>query len=294
MRCFFVCKNGNQTSTIKDNFIRLHLKSIAMKLSKFIILILFTSVSILKVNAQKKQAIKITYVNTNFVDLTATSTDDLYLLLDNLKSVYIKGKYTFKKAKSISEEAIFSMPTSSKADFIYITDIDKNEMISKENTIDEIFFIKEPIVIQKWELIDEFKTLNDIKLQKAITTFRGRNYIAWCDLNTPISQGPWKFNNLPGLAYEISDDALDFHFEWQLIKISEPKEYDFSSYDFSKEKFITQQDFIKTLNFFYKTNEDISLARVLESLDVEVIGNTTHKKINYRIRQKEKIYEWEE
>lgn len=90
------------------------------------------------------------------------------------------------------------------------------------------------------------------------------------------------------MAYEIFDDALDFHFEWQLIKVTEPKEYDFSSYDFSKEKFISQQDFIKTLNFFYKTNEDISLARVLESLDVEVIGNTTHKKINYRIRQKEK------
>lgn len=94
-------------------------------------------------------------------------------------------------------------------------------------------------------MIDQFKSVNDVKLQKATTTFRGRNYTAWCDLNTPISQGPWKFNNLPGLVYEISDDALDFNYEWHLIKVSEAKEYDFSSYDFSKEKTISQQEYIK-------------------------------------------------
>lgn len=265
-----------------------------MKLSKLIILIIFTTVSILKTDAQKKEAIKITYQITNFVDLTVTGTSDLYILTDNTISYNVIGKFSYQKSRHIPDGAIYKLPNSHNINNIYITDINKNELISKENTIDEFFFMKEPIALQKWELIDEYKTLNNVSLQKATTSFRGRNYTAWCDLNTPISQGPWKFNNLPGLAYEISDDALDFHFEWQLIKVTEPKEYDFSSYDFSKEKFISQQDFIRTLNFFYKTNADISLARVLESLDVEVIGNTIHHKINYRIRLKEKKYEWEE
>jgi len=246
------------------------------------------------VYSQKKQAIKITYVNTNFVDLTASSTDDLYLLTDNTISIYVKGKYSFKKSKIIPEEAIFAMPISNNADFIYISDNEKKIVLSKENTIDRLFYITEPLLVQKWDIVDEFIEVNGINLQKATTTFRGRNYTAWCDLNTPISQGPWKFNNLPGLAYEIFDDALDFHFEWRLIKISEPQLYDISTYDFSKERIISQQDFVKNLNYFYKTNEDISLTRNLENLDFEIVGSTTHKKINYRIRQKEKKYEWEE
>nr|WP_297307436.1 GLPGLI family protein [uncultured Flavobacterium sp.] len=242
---------------------------------------------------QTNEAIKLTYRITNYLDLIATGTSEVYILNEEKKSINVLSKYTYKKSKHTLDDAIYTLPKSKDANFIYITDLRNNKLISKENTIDEFFYIKEPITIQKWELLDEFKTLNDVKLQKATTTFRGRNYIAWCDLNTPISQGPWKFNNLPGLAYEIFDDALDYHFEWQLIKISEPKEYDFSSYDFSKEKFITQQDFIKTLDYFYKTNEDIASTRLLETLDVEVLG-VTHHKINYRIRQKEKKYEWEE
>ncbi len=260
-----------------------------MKNFFFIYLFIFNSISIL---AQKAEAIKLTYQITNFVDLTVTGTSDLFIMTDNAKSYNVIGKFSYQKSRHIPDGAIYKLPNSQDINNIYITDINKNELISKENTIDEFFYIKEPITIQKWELLDEFKTLNDVKLQKAITTFRGRNYIAWCDLNTPISQGPWKFNNLPGLAYEIFDDALDYHFEWQLIKISEPKEYDFSSYDFSKEKFITQQDFIKTLDYFYKTNEDIASTRLLESLDVEVLG-VTHHKINYRIKLQEKKYEWE-
>lgn len=86
-KLFLFLKTGNQTSTIKDNFIRLHLKSIAMKLSKFIILILFTSLCFSKANAQKKEAIKITYKAINNLDLIATSTDELFILNDHTKVI---------------------------------------------------------------------------------------------------------------------------------------------------------------------------------------------------------------
>ncbi|RRJ91640.1 GLPGLI family protein [Paenimyroides tangerinum] len=243
-------------------------------------------------HAQKKEAIKLTYKATNYLDITAISYDDLYLFTDKSKSFYIKGKFSYNRRKN-SPDAIYSLPNSKEANYIYITENQNFKIKSKIKRLDNFYYFEETIPIQNWKLSDEFKTIKEVKLQKATTTFRGRNYTAWCDLNTPISQGPWKFNNLPGLAYEINDDAQDFHFEWQLIKIAEPKEYNFTTYDFSKEKTINQQDYIKKLDEYYKDTVDISSTRLLEELDVEIL-DTTYQKIDYRKRELEKKYEWEE
>ena len=43
----------------------------------------------------------------------------------------------------------------------------------------------------------------------------------------------------------------------------------------------------------YEINDDISMTRIPEILDIEIL-DVTHHKIDYRIRDKEKKYEWEE
>lgn len=73
---------------------------------------------------------------------------------------------------------------------------------------DETFLVNDTINLQEWNLnYDELKKIGNFTCNKATLYFRGRNYIAWYDINIPIPFGPWKFNNLPGLILEIYDDT---------------------------------------------------------------------------------------
>ena len=70
--------------------------------------------------------------------------------------------------------------------------------------------------IINWEIKNETKTISDYKCQKAIGSFAGRNYIAWFTSEIPISDGPYKFNGLPGLIIKINDSRNHYEF---LLKI---------------------------------------------------------------------------
>ena len=65
-----------------------------------------------------------------------------------------------------------------------------------------------------WEILPENKLIEGYQAQKATTTFAGRNYIAWFTSEIPISEGPYKFNGLPGLILEISD--IQNHYNYKL------------------------------------------------------------------------------
>ncbi|GEM52726.1 hypothetical protein EB1_25160 [Empedobacter brevis NBRC 14943 = ATCC 43319] len=74
----------------------------------------------------------------------------------------------------------------------------------------EEVYIVDTIPVIKWEILNETKNIMDIKCHKALTTFRGRNWIAWVALDFPISYGPSNFQDLPGAILEINDDANKF------------------------------------------------------------------------------------
>lgn len=61
---------------------------------------------------------------------------------------------------------------------------------------------------QKWELLNETKVENNIKLYKAKTKYKGKEWFAWYDADSPINSSPFIFNKLPGTIYEIYTDNL--------------------------------------------------------------------------------------
>lgn len=65
---------------------------------------------------------------------------------------------------------------------------------------------------QKWTMIDSTKQVLGYTCQKAECDFRGRHYVVWFTPDIPISDGPWKFNGLPGLILEAYDSKNYFHF----------------------------------------------------------------------------------
>lgn len=70
---------------------------------------------------------------------------------------------------------------------------------------------------QNWKLTGENKKLKNLNLQKATTTWGGRNWTAWFTTDIPFQEGPYKFHGLPGLITELYDDKSNYRFE--LVKM---------------------------------------------------------------------------
>jgi GLPGLI family protein len=87
---------------------------------------------------------------------------------------------------------------------------------SFENTslilLNDLFSLKSTDKMN-WKLLNDTKVDGQYKLQKATTTFGGRNWIAWFSKDVNLSEGPYKFRGLPGLIFEIEDDKKNFIFK---------------------------------------------------------------------------------
>jgi GLPGLI family protein len=61
-----------------------------------------------------------------------------------------------------------------------------------------------------WKIENDIKKYNTYDLQKATADFGGRHWIAWFNKDIPFNEGPYKFQGLPGLIFEIQDDKNNF------------------------------------------------------------------------------------
>lgn len=86
-----------------------------------------------------------------------------------------------------------------------------------------------------WKIYEDTLYIKNRLCQKAVCSFRGRQYIAWFSKEFNQSNGPWKFGGLPGIILKIYDVKKEFVYE--CIRIDSDKEkfsiesYDYSNYD---------------------------------------------------------------
>lgn len=122
-----------------------------------------------------------------------------------------------------------------------------------------------------WVITDETKKNDTILLQKATLDFGGRNWVAWFNKNIPIAEGPYKFNKLPGLIFEINDAENSYSF--QLTKIEKltksTKRY---IENYSKLKIISWNDYN---NIMLKTMSDPYMLEGRNPLEGVMPGSLT-------------------
>lgn len=120
-------------------------------------------------------------------------------------------------------KSILSLPKSS---FRYI--IFKTPSTGKIFCYDwvgpNLYRYEEPNPLFKWILVDAKKTIAGHACQKATTAFAGRRFEAWFTREIPVSDGPYKFNGLPGLIVEVHDSNNRYSFE--LAKVSKVQRAD--------------------------------------------------------------------
>lgn len=101
------------------------------------------------------------------------------------------------------------------------TNLNTNKLSSTETiTFDNsLYLVTEALPKLDWDLNhpDTLK-IGTYMCNKATTSFRGRNYIAWYTNDIPITFGPWKFHGLPGLILDMYDQTHKY--EWIVTKIT--------------------------------------------------------------------------
>lgn len=94
----------------------------------------------------------------------------------------------------------------------------------------------------KWTVDNDTKMIGNILCQKAVTRYGGRVFTAWFSKEIPLSEGPYKFKNLPGLVLEVYD--ADNYFNFRLIEIKKEKRHIFK--DYSRFISVPERDYYKT------------------------------------------------
>ncbi|MGV9003002.1 GLPGLI family protein [Flavobacterium sp.] len=86
-------------------------------------------------------------------------------------------------------------------------DFNQNQLFSEEKIFTKSLVVSDELNIFDWKIEKDTLTILNNKCQKATTKFRGREFVAYFTTDIPISDGPWKFNGLPGLILKI--DIID-------------------------------------------------------------------------------------
>lgn len=140
-----------------------------------------------------------------FIDYSSYSRDSVFNLLDRDKithqcfdSVYAKYRGSYCQSCNIYKYH------------------DKKIRYERGRVFTDNYIYSEPIESFHWEMSQDTLTILKHLCHKATTNFRGRDWTVWYAQDIPLSEGPWKFEGLPGLILkaESNDGEIRFIGQW--------------------------------------------------------------------------------
>jgi GLPGLI family protein len=102
----------------------------------------------------------------------------------------------------------------------YFKDFKKMKLFSEEKIFNKIFEVEDELDIFDWEITNDSISILGHICFKAKTFFRGREFEAYFTNEIAISDGPMKFNGLPGLILKVKLINSNAIFEATATKIT--------------------------------------------------------------------------
>lgn len=200
-----------------------------MKILKATLIISLIASTALAQSADKALA-RVRYTFSHMRDTTQRDnfyTENMLLVIGNNASVYTSYDKINRdeELKKMLEEQIKNQAgtpgpininrSSSKPvtaiDYFYF--VNENKFFTKERIITN-YLIEETAPKINWKITKDTASFSGVKCQKALTYFKGRNWIAWFAPELPFQSGPWKLNGLPGLIIEAHDEKNEVKFQF--------------------------------------------------------------------------------
>ena len=134
-----------------------------------------------------------------------------------------------------------------------------------------------------WTILNETDTISGFQVQKATTSFAGRDYTAWFTPEIPFPEGPYKFSGLPGLIVKVKDDQDHYLFELkQIQKLENP-----IPFTFQKEEHIgTTPEKLSKLEEEYKKDPIGFAERLIPGLKITYTEGADQKKMERERKEK--------
>ena len=154
-------------------------------------------------------------------------------LLDSITYTYI-GEYDTKK---ITSEILNKILAAKLPDRLGLFSVYKDFKSKEQYTIYDngpggAYQCKSPLTI-KWQYYKEKQKINGVETLKASTSVGGRDWIVWYAPSIPITDGPFKFFDTPGLIVKAYDKDQLYFFELTAIH-SNPRPLIMKNYHFKK------------------------------------------------------------
>lgn len=151
------------------------------------------------------------------------------MLKDNLdyKETEVLYLYTSPQASVFVNESSDSDQAGNWDSFFQLRvykNFNNGKLIAIEELANKNYAYQEPEVPLDWRMSGDSKEFSRYKVQKATTSFAGREYIAWFTTEIPIADGPYVFHGLPGLIVELYDTENHYHFSLvSVVRMDEVK-----------------------------------------------------------------------
>ncbi len=169
--------------------------------------------------------------------------EETTLITNSLKSFYYeKARDTIIQTISMGEMD----NSSSTYNYTYFKDFEKKQIFFNRDYGLKKIIIDSTNVI-KWEVNNNQKKVMGYNCQEATGVFRGRAYKAYFLKDIPISNGPFKFDGLPGLILKVQSDDGSVNIEAYEIELNQGVKNTFSN-PFEGKKTATWNEFKE----FYK------------------------------------------
>ncbi|MFD2908530.1 GLPGLI family protein [Flavobacterium ardleyense] len=240
---------------------------------------------IYQVNYELVSAVYGNKIITDYI-LLSSESESIYLTQESFSKINNKENFNIIADTINNKGEITNIVKVDTKNHLFYTykDFEKDSLTFTNFANEKSYKVSEKNISFDWVITDEEKIISSYKCKKAVTHFRGRDYIAWFSEEIPIFNGPFKFNDLPGLIVEIYDSELKY--SWiaksiqlnkDLLKIEEPN---------LKYKLID----IKT-SVIFSDKELINLVSLNQS---RLPQNVTSEGLKIKRGTIELKYEWEE
>jgi len=189
-----------------------------------------------------------------------------------------------------SEKGIMSFPDSSMK-IIYVVEKNSDGVIyfyTPNHMANPVLKVKDDRKIN-WKISDKKESILGYIAQKATANFAGREWTAWFTNELPISDGPYKFQGLPGLILKVYDKTNTHSFEIISIEKQKSNYVVLNDYTYKEGKQITLNEYEKiskksdleryrdkafTGDIIFKSNEEKQ--NFLKNLDIKIKESKIH------------------
>ena len=196
-------------------------------------------------------------------------SEDFILLLSDNKSIFKSINLNYQDSINTlplknddnfnaNFNASFALMRRSPTNFRYTVIKDStNELKYRDKINNTLYEYPECRNCFNWEISDDTITINGFHCQKAMAIYAGRKWTAWFSPEIAFSDGPYKFNGLPGLIIKINDSQNYYSFTLTAMDKKEGIYFGVKK----QPEIITKEKYYSSLTYYLDNQYELMAAR---------------------------------